>query len=97
VVVGYSWMPAHTIIDKIELRAVEHRDSSRPSGTLFVRNRRLSARLLGSNVGFNAAQFTNAIAVCKIEKYSVIIVRAQEAFLKEDGIPRDLIAELTRG
>ena len=27
---GYSWVPAHTIIDKIELRAAEHRDNVRP-------------------------------------------------------------------
>lgn len=28
---GYSWVPsAHTIIDKIELRATEHRDNVRP-------------------------------------------------------------------
>lgn len=27
---GYSWVLARTIIDKIELRAGEHRDSGRP-------------------------------------------------------------------
>lgn len=38
---GYSWVPARTIIDKIELRAAEHRDSCRPVGSAPA-SRRLS-------------------------------------------------------
>jgi len=64
-VTGYSWVPARTIIDKIELRAAEHRDSGRSAltpgfaETLFVRKRQ-SSTAIGSCPIFNAPRFTNA-------------------------------------